>query len=528
MPAPAYAVTGFIDSGKTTFLNTMLNMPDWSDARTLVIQFETGETEFVSRQGVCALEVFSPKVLERHPEAAAQRIRELIEEQDPDEIWIEWNGTVPLAKLDSLLASPDLRDACELRKVVHASDAENLGHLLGRTGNALPEQIAGSDLVILRGAGERRAFKRAKRLLRAVNPGVGVYDADSPGGIGRVIGDIFGKDRTPVRNLFITVTLAVIFYSLSKPVLEIYGLPADFIVNVFLGIILQAFPFLLIGVLISSAVQVFVPRSAIERCFPKSTGLGMLAALLGGFCLPVCDCVSIPVFRSLVRKGVPLPAAVTFMTAAPVTNPVVILSTWYAFNGDVSVVAGRVFLGIVSSLVIGTYFALRPRKNHVLAGGDAGRFICACGCCEDPESIPTLGGKADFFIRHARAEFFSVGKYLAAGAFIASLFQISRAEMFRAGQGTGSAAPVLFMMVMAFVLSLCSSSDAVIARSLTRQFPMSAIMGFLVFGPMMDIKNVMMLGAGFSKRFIAELALVTFAVCFAMVLLAYRLGGVWP
>lgn len=45
------------------------------------------------------------------------------------------------------------------------------------------------------------------------------------------------------------------------------------------------------------------------------------------------------------------------------------------------------------------------------------------------------------------------------------------------------------MMVMAFGLSLCSSSDAVITRSFAAQLPMGAIMGFLVFGPMMDIKT---------------------------------------
>jgi uncharacterized membrane protein YraQ (UPF0718 family) len=78
------------------------------------------------------------------------------------------------------------------------------------------------------------------------------------------------------------------------------------VINVFLGIILQAVPFLLIGVLLSSAIQIFIPKEWIERRFPKSIGLGMVVAILGGFCLPVCDCTSIPVFRSLVKKGIPL------------------------------------------------------------------------------------------------------------------------------------------------------------------------------------------------------------------------------
>jgi len=142
------------------------------------------------------------------------------------------------------------------------------------------------------------------------------------------------------------------------------------------------------------------------------------------------------------------------------------------------------------------------------------------------DSITTFIGKAGLFIRHSQAEFFSVGKYLVIGAFISSLFQTMGRGIFTTAQsGADLAVSIIIMMVMAFVLSLCSSSDAVVARSFASQFPPGAIMGFLVFGPMMDIKNVMMLSSGFSKRFIGKLLLTAFMVCFALVFLFFGLGG---
>jgi hypothetical protein len=210
-----------------------------------------------------------------------------------------------------------------------------------------------------------------------------------------------------------------------------------------------------------------------------------------------------------------------------VINPVVILSTYYAFSGNLTIVIGRIGLGVLAAVLIGISVAIRPPKGSVLAGGALDRMMCSCGCYEDAESIKTFKGKMGLLIRHSQAEFFSVGKYLVIGTFIASVFQIIGTDIFTTAQsGAGLAVSIVIMMLMAFLLSLCSSSDAIVARSFANQFPMGAIMGFLVFGPMMDIKNVMMLSSGFSKRFIVRLLIAAFVVCFAVVFIFSGLGGI--
>jgi uncharacterized membrane protein YraQ (UPF0718 family) len=523
MAIPVYIVTGFLDAGKTTFLNDLLSRRDWRDARILVIQFEAGEEEFHSRYHNCERIAFPKKELEQQPDRIIEQIRDTIQGNAYDEIWIEWNGVVPFSQLQDLLLTTPLRDLCRIQKVMHIADAANIENLLGRTGGALPEQIANSDFVVVRNAHSADTYRRIRRFLRGINPGVKLYYIKAYNDLYKQLSE---RKEHPVNFFFLMVVLIIALYYVAKPVFESAQIPFNTILNVFIGIILQAVPFLLIGVLLSSAIQILIPREWIERRFPKSIGLGMAVAILGGFCLPVCDCASIPIFRSLVKKGIPLPAAVTFMAATPVINPVVILSTYYAFSGNMTVVIGRVCLGILSAVIIGIAVGIRPPKGSVLSGGALDRLMCSCGCYEDAASVSDFRDKAGLFIRHSQTEFFSVGKYLVIGTFIASVFQVVGTGLFSAAQqGSGLAISIVIMMAMAFVLSLCSSSDAVIARSFARQFPMGAVMGFLVFGPMMDIKNVMMLSSGFSKRFIGRLLLTAFIVCFIVVFLFSGLGG---
>ena len=523
MAIPVYVVTGFLDSGKTTFINDLLKRLSWRKINILVIQFETGEEAFFERDSNCQCTTFSKKTLEQHPEEISEQICEIINTVPPDEIWIEWNGVVAFSQLQSLLLHSSLRDLCKIDKVFHIADADNIENLLGKTGAALPEQIASCDFAVVRNIKNNGQFKKLSNIFRGINPGLPMYQIKDYNDLYR---QLFKKREHPVNTFVILILACVLISLIIKPVLDVFDIPINTVVNVFLGILLQAVPFLLIGVIISSAIQVFIPQDMIQRRFPKSVGMGIVVAILSGFCLPVCDCASIPIFRSLVKRGVPLSAAVAFMTATPVINPVVMLSTYYAFNGNTDIVIGRVCMGIVAAALIGFSFAIKPPKGNVLPGGSLDRLMCSCGCYEDSDSITTLSGKMGLFIRHSQIEFFNVGKYMVIGTFVSTIFQTLGTDMYTAAQsGAGLVLSILIMMVMAFVLSLCSSSDAVIARSFSNQFPMGALMGFLVFGPMMDIKNVLMLSSGVSKRFIVRLLVTAFVICFAVVFAFYGIGG---
>lgn len=540
MSIPVYVVTGFLDSGKTSFLNFLLSKEEWEDSNVLVMQFESGEEEFQSQHSNYNKIIFTKKDLEQQPTKVVEEIYSYIKEglDTLDEIWVEWNGIAPFSQLQYILLQNPLRKLCRIRKVIHVADGSNIENLLGRTGAALPEQIANSDLAVARNVDSTTNYKRIHRMLNTINQGLEIYEMKHYKELYKYLygrkdyKDLYkqlskGKDH-PLVFFFLKIILLVYLYFTVGLILQWFRIPFNTIINIFIGIILQALPFLIIGVILSSIIQVFVPQSFIERKFPKSLGAGMLIAILGGFCLPVCDCASIPIFRSLLRKGIPLPVAITFMAAAPVINPVVILSTYYAFSGNLTIVIGRVFFGIVAALIIGSSFAIRQSKyRKVLSDGALNQMMCNCGCYENTESITSFSKKMDLLIRHSQAEFFNVGKYLVIGTFIVSIVQVLGTEIFTNAQsGAGLTVSIIIMMVMSFVLSLCSSSDAIIARSFSNQFPLGAIMGFLVFGPMMDIKNIMLLSSGFTKSFIARLLLTSFIVCFILVFIFASLGGI--
>lgn len=510
---PVYVVTGFLGSGKTTLINEFLKKRLSKNSRLLLVQFESGKEEASGNEYVCDILSFSKKELKTDPKLISERISACIDELSIDEVWVEWNGMTEFSALQSIFIAKSLISLCGIKKVIHVADAKTLRSLLGKTGPALPEQLSNCDCVVLRNAELRSDSKKAIRIIHGLNPGVKVYDV---GQIPKIVKQINSKGIGAVGNLSLGLLCFVAVYLLVSSVFNLENTSVNTLINIFIGIILQAIPFLLIGVLISSAIQVFVPREAIERRFPKNLALGMLTAIIMGFCLPVCDCASVPIFRSLVKKGVPLPVAVTFLTAAPVINPIVMLSTYYAFNGIIRIVALRVGLGIVASLLIGLFFYAWPSKKELLSNGFDGQ-MCSCGCYAGIEEIKGIKDKLRLFIRHSEAEFFNVGKFLMIGAFVSALFQSVGVKTLFMQTASGYALAIFFMMALAFFLSLCSSSDAIIARSFSSIVPYGAVMGFLVFGPMMDIKNLIMLSGGFSKKFVLKLSIATFVICYLVV-----------
>jgi uncharacterized protein len=524
MRVPVYIVTGFLSAGKTTFLNNFLNGKKWNQSRLLVIQFESGEEDFQFESNHSISIAFSRKMLDQDPQQMAGQMAECIGVGRFDAIWIEWNGMIPFSSLYGLLLHPSLQQLCKVRKVLHVADGDTIENLLGRTGDALLEQIANSDLIIVRNIHTKYRFMQIKELFHSMNSKADTVSIRSHQ---RIYQQMVDKRKFPTQILWVFFLIIVLFHSVFHQIYEVSKAPFNTIINLFAGIMLQAIPFLLIGILLSTAIQIFIPKETIERRFPKSIGMGILVAVLCGFLLPVCDCASIPIFRSLVRKGVPLSAAVTFLTVTPVVNPVVILSTYYAFGGNMNVVLGRVCCGTIAAVIIGVIFALFPTTERILQRTYTDGIGCRCGCYDAGESTMTQGGKVSIFLRHSQAEFFDVGKYLVIGALISSVLQTFGGKLSTvADSGLGFVLSIIVMMILAFLLSLCSSSDAVIARGFANQLPMGAVMGFLIFGPMMDLKNVLMLSGSFSKDFIRKLVLVTFLVCFAVAILFSIFGGI--
>ena len=314
--------------------------------------------------------------------------------------------------------------------------------------------------------------------------------------------------------------------------------------TVFTGIVLQAVPFMLLGALLSSALYAFVPDRLLVKIFPKKYGLGFLTALFAGALFPVCECAAVPLMRSLIKKGVAMPIAVTFMLASPIVNPISIVSTLYAFPQQPSVAFYRLFFGLLIAFGIGLLLLFYPEEKYVKEdfdaepavqprtfGGVDTAFRLATGRTRTQNSrsehrsnnfgataaeskVHRLQAKVYALLMHACSEFFTTGPFLILGAFITALIRAAVPQEFFSITSGSAAGSLLVMMLFAFVFSACSTSDAFIARSFLNRFSFGSILGFLVYGPMMDIKNLFMLLSLFKKRFVIELTLIITAINF--------------
>ena len=288
------------------------------------------------------------------------------------------------------------------------------------------------------------------------------------------------------------------------------GLPVGRAATIAVGMTLQAIPFLLLGVFVAELIEAFISSALIARVFPRNPIASVAAALLAAFLLPVCDCSAVPIFRSLLRKGVPLSAATTLMLASPAINPLVIASTYYAF-GSWPLVATRIGLSVIVALSVG--LSMLVASPRALRADGAFHDGDACGCeggCAVPDRsfFGVLGATGQSFGR--------ILPYLLGGVAASTLAQVLW-PVSSLLAGLPAPAALALMMGAGFALSLCSSSDAVIARSLASLAPTGALMGFMVYGPMMDVKNVALLASQFRGAFVVRL-FVTVSVAAATVI----------
>ncbi|WP_019155926.1 permease [Robertmurraya massiliosenegalensis] len=77
-----------------------------------------------------------------------------------------------------------------------------------------------------------------------------------------------------------------------------------------------------------------------------------------------------------------------------------------------------------------------------------------------------------------------------------------------------------FMMGLAFILSLCSEADAFVAASFEQIVRPESILAFLVFGPIIDLKNTLVMLSSFKLKFVLVFILAVFMIVLMFSLLA--------
>ena len=285
----------------------------------------------------------------------------------------------------------------------------------------------------------------------------------------------------------------------------------------FLGIFIEAVPFLLLGTLVSGLLEVFVRPEDITRFVPRHPIFAPLTGAFMGFAFPVCECGVVPVVRRLFHKGLPMSVGVTFLLAAPVMNPVVLVSTYIAF-GPGPIFAGRFIITALVATAVGLVFALGARPQEILQPQSLMPVTGGAGEAQvtrRPAFVPGVRQALD----HASNEFFEMGRYLIIGSLLAATMQTLVSQDVLLALGRGPVVSVLVMQILAFVLSVCSTVDAFLALAFVGTFTGGSILAFLTFGPMVDIKSTLMFLGVFKRRTVVYLILLP--------LLMTLLTGIW-
>ena len=300
----------------------------------------------------------------------------------------------------------------------------------------------------------------------------------------------------------------------------------------FTTIMLEAIPFLLLGALISAIIEEFVSEERISKMIPKNRVLGSLVGIFLGLFIPACDCAVIPIAMRLKKKKVPTNVIVSFMLASPIISPVVLLSTFFAFGETEKMLlfglempklfVYRTIFGILVALVVGIILDIICKDAVLKEEGSVvnhehhyhhheHEHIHTCnhhheGCsCSHHEKETGPLGRVKNIINIMYGDFMGIISYMAVGAILAATMQILLPISNIGGIVQNKYISTFIMMLLAFALSLCSTSDAFIARTFMNSLSKNSILAFILLGPMIDIKNTILLNKSFNKRFVIVL-----------------------
>lgn len=307
---------------------------------------------------------------------------------------------------------------------------------------------------------------------------------------------------------------------------------------IFISIFFESLPFLLLGSLISSVIERYVSNDTMAKLIPKNVVLGSFMGIFLGFFLPACDCAVIPVSKRLIKKKVPLNVAISFMLASPIINPVVLLSTYSAFyRTNPQIFWLRLILGVGIAFIIGVIMGLIFKDKVTINNSDENEECCChhhehehddeidesfkdlmvyCDIETHEENEEKSSFKNDilFIFKHTAYDMFDVVKYLMFGAVIASLVQVLLPRQILLMFNENRILAILVLMLFAYLISLCSTSDSFVGKSLLNSFGITPIMAYLLLGPMIDIKNTIVLFGNYKKSFVITLILLIFITIF--------------
>ncbi|WP_278103041.1 permease [Microbacterium proteolyticum] len=327
-----------------------------------------------------------------------------------------------------------------------------------------------------------------------------VASAPPRSGVARTLVGL-GVGVAVIAALFLIDAFAPTFFAAPLPTRAQDGL------TLALSVLIESLPFVVLGVLLSIIVQVWVPPGAIERWMPRAPWARRAVLSLLGMLIPVCECGNVPFARGLLMRGFRVSDTLTFLVAAPIVNPIVIISTHAAFGFSDGILVARLVGGFLIANLIGWLYSRHPDPDKLLTE----RFLETCEIV-----VQERGGRGRRSLAQFVVELRSVMPALIIGSMVAGAVQVLIPRSALLAIGSDPALSIAAMMVLAVVVSLCSNVDAFFALSFASTFTPGSIVAFLVVGPVVDLKMYALLRTTFTTRVLIGLTAIVVLSAFAL------------
>lgn len=272
-----------------------------------------------------------------------------------------------------------------------------------------------------------------------------------------------------------------------------------------LSVLIEALPFVILGVLLSIVVQVWLPADVIHRWLPQRAWARRAVLSLLGMFIPVCECGNVPFARGLMMRGLAPAEALTFLIAAPIVNPIVILTTHAAFGFDDGILVARLVGGYLIANLIGWIYSRHPSPDSLLTQ----RFIDTCDRVTHEHGTPVRRSLTQFLV-----ELRAVMPALVIGSALAGAVQVLIPRDVLLAIGSNPVLSILAMMALAMTVAICSNVDAFFALSFASTFSSGAIVAFLLVGPLVDVKMLALMRTTFTTRTLVGIVAVVLSASF--------------
>lgn len=274
------------------------------------------------------------------------------------------------------------------------------------------------------------------------------------------------------------------------------------------SVLIESIPFIILGIALSVLVQVWLPEEWLFRILPsRPVPRRFVISLLGMF-LPVCECGNVPLARGLVAKGYSVSDSMTFLIAAPIINPVTIITTHQAFGWDNGILVARILGAIVIANILGWLFSKHREPFSLLTP----RFAAQCERPDQSVSSGRVGRSVDMFAREAAV----LMPALIVGSMVAGAIQVLVSRDQLVALGSDPLLSVIAMMALAFVISICANVDSFFILPFADTFLPGSLVAFLLLGPIADIKMLALMRTTYRSSTLLRLTVLVVSLTAAI------------